>query len=250
MFHVLAHVEARGLAPSCHNPAWIEGARIALGPVTARPLGDDLHVLAAAASTHDVLASVQALAWVFDTADGARRVADRDLAMLGSEDVASLDALTIARAAGPIAEVLRAAAELELPLLEQLEPPSDEQLATIATALDVVAAAAPSLARHAVSAARPLGLRGRAFGRSIVIGVPGIGCPTPEHAAWQAAHEATVSELAGLRDAPFLELERKAIVLLRSRARAAGLGEAHAEWLARLDVSALGSIADVDDPAE
>ncbi len=249
VFHVLAHVEARGLAASCFNRVWVERAALELGLAATRPLGEDTRVIAAAAGTHDVLASVQALAWVFDSADAARSVADRELAALESDDVASLGALSIARSAGPIAEVLRAATELELPLLERLEPVSDEQLAGLAEAMAAVVPAAPSLPRFETVAARPLGLRGRTFGVSIAIGVPGIGCPDAEHAAWQAAHEATVNELAALRDAGFLELERRAIALLRSRARAAGLAEAHARWLARLDLSALGPIADVDDAA-
>ena len=250
---MLAHVEARGIAASCHNPAWVERAAKELGSPAARPLGDDVRVIAAAATTHDVLASVQALAWVFDSAEAATRVADRELSALEADDVArrsGFDALTIARTAGPVAEVLRAATELELPLLERLGPMADAQLAGIAEAIGGVVAAAPSLPRFQISAARPLGLRGRTLGPSIVVGVPGIGCPDVQHAAWQAAHEATVSELAALRDAGFVELERTAIALLRSRARAAGLGEAHARWLARLDLSALGPIPDVGHPAE
>lgn len=250
VFHVLAHVEAPGIAASCHNRAWIERAAMMLGLATTRQLGEDIRVIGAGARTHDVLASLQALAWVFESADDARTVADRDLTTLDSDDVASFDALTIACSTGPLAEVLRAATELELPLLEGLDPISGDQLDGIGRALDEVAIAAPSLARFRVLAATPLGLRGRTLGPSIVVGVPGIGCPDADHAAWQAAHEATVSRLAELGNQPFVDLERSAIATLRSRARAAGLGDAHARWLARLDLSALGPIRDVDDTPE
>jgi hypothetical protein len=250
VFHVLAHVEAHGLAASCYNPTWITWASAELGPLEERALATDVAVIARTVTTHDELARVQALAWVFEAASDVERVADRELDTLGAEDVASSEALTIARAAGPNAEVVRAAAELELPRLAAIGRISRDSLEAIERALDEVAPAAPSLPRFEVVAARPLGLRGRALGSTIVVGVPGIGCPDPAHAAWQAAHEATVSEIASVRDVPFIELERKAIALLRSRARAAGLGDAHALWLSRLDLRALGAIPDVDDPSE
>jgi len=250
VFHVLAHVETRGLAASCHNRAWIEHAAMSLGLASRRPLGEDARVIAAAANTHDALASVQALAWVFESAEAARTVADRELTALEADAVASIHALAVARSAGPVAEVLRAAAELELPLLDRIAGVSAAQLAGIGAELDAVIPAAPALPRFEVAAARPLGLRGRTLGASIVVGVPGLGCPDAEHAAWQAAHEATVAELATLGGDGFLRLERRAIGLLRSRARAAGLDAAHARWLARLDLSALGPIPDVDHTAD
>jgi hypothetical protein len=220
---------------------------VRLGLVTTRPLGEDLRVIGEAASTHDTLAGLQALAWVFDAADAAKSVEERELGTLGAEDVASFDALTIARAVGPVAEVLRAAAELELPLITELEGPSEAVLSAVASAIEHVLPAAPSLERFEIAVTPPLGLRGRMFGTSILVGLPGLGCPDAEHSAWQAAHEATVREVAILRDFPFLELERRALVLLQSRARAAGLGDAHGRWIARLDLSAFGPVADVDD---
>lgn len=208
-------------------------------------------MIAGAALTHDVLARAQALAWVFDDAVTQERVADRELASLGPGEVASSDALAIATSSGPVAEVLRAAAELELPELSGLthEPAHEETLEAIAHALEGVKPAAPSLDTFEIAVARPLGLRGRTLGSSILVGCPGIGCPEPEHVAWQAAHEATVSELSRKR-LPFLELEKQAIARLRSRARAAGLDGAHARWLSRLDLRALGSIPDVEDAAD
>ena len=197
-----------------------------------------------------MLASAQALAWVFDSSEACTRAGPRELAALERDAVASVDALAAAVRAGPIAEVLRAAAELELPLVEALPPISAQDLTAIALGLEAILEAAPSLPRFTVSVARPLGLRGRAFGSSIVIGVPGIDCPDAEHVAWQAAHEATVLEVAADSRLSFLDLERSALARLRSRARAAGLAEAHGRWLARLDLRAFGTIADVDDTSE
>jgi hypothetical protein len=42
-----------------------------------------------------------------------------------------------------------------------------------------------------------------------------------------------------------VEVERTAIATLRSRARAAGLGDDHARWLGCFDLSGLGPIPDV-----
>ncbi|MBX3219969.1 MAG: hypothetical protein KF795_05575 [Labilithrix sp.] len=250
MFHVLAHLEAPGLAASCYSPAWIAHAAAALGPIAARPLGEDVATLARAATSHDLLARAQALAWVFDSAEAPARASAKDLDELTAEDVTSLEPLDLARSAGAVAEVLRAATELELPLLAGLDAIGAGARAELAAALAEAARAAPALRQLEVWIARPLGLRGRTFGRSIVVGLAGIGCPDPEHAAWQAAHEATVAETAARGPLPFLDLERRAIARLRSRARDAGLGEAHARWLARLDLRALGPIADVDDATE
>jgi hypothetical protein len=44
-----------------------------------------------------------------------------------------------------------------------------------------------------------------------------------------------------------VEVERTAIATLRSRARAAGLGDDHARWLGCFDLSGLGPIPDVPD---
>ncbi|MBX3202275.1 MAG: hypothetical protein KF850_20660 [Labilithrix sp.] len=162
----------------------------------------------------------------------------------------SADALALAASAGAIAEVLRAATELELPAFATLGALPAAALGEVAAALAMIAPAAPSLPRFEVWLARPLGLRGRTHARSIVVGLPGLGCPDAEHAAWQAAHEATVAETAAAGAATFLDLERRALGRLRSRARDAGLAEAHGRWLARLDLRALGEIVDGHDSPE
>ncbi|MBX3224745.1 MAG: hypothetical protein KF795_29785 [Labilithrix sp.] len=159
----------------------------------------------------------------------------------------SADALALAASAGAVAEVLRTAAELELPAFATLGALPAPALDEVAEAIAAIAPAAPSLPRFEVWVARPLGLRGRTHARSIVVGLPGLGCPDAEHAAWQAAHEATVAEAAAEGRGSFLDLERRALARLRSRARGAGLAEAHGRWLARLDLRELGAIADGDD---
>ncbi len=241
VLHVLAHVDVGRIAASCFSPAWIRYAADRFGPATERLLAEDARLLAQAAGTHDVLAQAHAVIGLFAGEDDVSAARARDLAELGDADVRSPLALRLAREALGAAEILRAAAELELPLVGAL-PPID----THAVALDAVLAAAPELARCDVFLARPLGLRGRVLERAVLVGAPGHAGADAEHVAWQAAHEATVAEVVAAGSAKTHDdVERTAIALLRARARAAGLGDAHARWLGRLDLSALGPIPDV-----
>ena len=82
------------------------------------------------------------------------------------------------------------------------------------------------------------------------MGCPAIGCRNAEHAAWQAAHLATVSELSRRCPMPFHVIERHAVALLCSRAKRVGLGSAWARWIGRFDLRALGLIPEIDDLAE
>jgi hypothetical protein len=237
---VLAHVEGGRLAASCHDPAYVAWAEARLGPIAERSLGEDARILASVCTTHDALARVQAVAWLFNGEDDASAVAMRDLATLADKDVVDPMALRAARAAGPAAEVLRAAAELELPRIAALAPPEVDRVA-VSRELAIVARVAPRLSSCRIALARALGLRGRVLGSSIVVGapgaVPGGGCPDAAHAAWQAAHEATVLEVGPLA---FEDAERSAIDLLHRRARDAGLDAAHARWIARFDLHGVG----------
>lgn len=239
---MLAHVDVP-FASSCFSPAYGAWAAQTLGPIDARPLGEDVRVLGELARTSpDAFASVQALAWAFHSAEAASAAADFELR---DARVDHEDARAIAIHAGPIAEVLRAAAELELPLLGALRLPASH-----VPPPGAITAAAPALARCAIAHVPALGLRGRVLDRRVFVGVPGLAGATAEHVAWQAAHEATVEEVstsdAGRR-LPFLELERRALGLMQSRARRAGLAAEHARWLAHLDLRELGPIADVED---
>lgn len=208
-----------------------------LGPATQRSLAEDARVIANAAATHDALARIQALAWLFETAEDVARATDKDLSDLLPEDVRSVRALSIVKGAGAAAEVLRAAAELELPLVATLPPPAIDP--SWQRRLEAMKAIAPRLATCTVAIARPLGVRGRVLESSIFVGDADV-----EHAAWQAAHEATVIEASESGAKEWADIERRAIGLLRFRAKTAGLAEEHARWLARFDLSALGEIPD------
>jgi hypothetical protein len=240
VLHVLAHVRATAhLAASLHDAGYVEAAAKALGPAVERPLAEDARLLGVLLPTFAGLARAQGLAWLFRSTERAAACAGRDLAELSSGDVDAPDLLPHL-AGDPATEILRAAAELELPLLSRL-PPIAVDLAALAFALDEVAPAAPLLAGCSVGVARALGVRGRVRGRDVWVG------PAPiQHTAWQAAHEATVAEVveaspwddgAGDHD----RVERAAVALLAGRARDAGLGAAHRAWLAHFgaEVAAL-----------
>ncbi len=169
--------------------------------------------------------------------------------MLGPNDVDDVRALALARRAGAAAEVLRAAAELELRLIARLPPIEDAALAALREATASLDAVAPG--PRDVFVVRPLPRRGRAFGRKIYVGAPGVAGADATHLAWQVMHEATIEELVSER-APtsHAEIERRALVRLRSRARARGLADAHGRWFATLDLSGLGPIPDVEDAPE
>lgn len=212
----------------------------------AESLDEDARILAQTlAVDHERLASAQALAWVWRDRPP---VTERELASLGAADVVSKEALAVALRAGPPVEVLRAAAELELDRVETLlKQPFDAEALT--RALAEVARAAPGLARLRIELVGALPRRGRAFGDVVFVGMPGVAGAEAWHVAWQAAHEATTLEAHAHGARTHEAVERFALRTLASRARAEGLGDGHARWLATLDLSDLGSIADEDDSA-
>lgn len=239
VFHVLAHAErTAALASSLVSPAYVAHAARILGPASGRALGADAALLGELLATHEQLAMVQGLAWLFDGIELARASADRDLAALSANDVSSGALLALLRDAGPAVELLRCAALLEAEAFARLPAPELDR-AALASALSVTQTAAPSLARHRVGICRALHQRGRVFGPSLLVGapVPGSG-PEIEHFAWQAAHEATVAEVQrAARAGPHVgerAIEHAALVLLGRRARRVRLGDAHARWIAHL----------------
>ncbi len=238
MFHVLAHVAGSAHLPaSAYDPRYVAWVERHCGPAGERPLAEDVAVLARARATHEQLACAQLLAWLFDGPAQALACATRDLGDLKPEEVVAAELLAPLSRAGPAVEVLRCAIELERPCYESLPSQAtqaDEPMALLATALQAVLAAAPSLARCSVLPLRALRQRGRIRGWQIWVGMP---CPELDlpasHSAWQAAHEATVAEVSETGAARLSEraVEAVAVVLLAERAADVGLGNEHAHWL-------------------
>ncbi len=252
VFHVLAHIDVGSVAASCFDPSYVAWAAAQVGPADLRDLGADRAVLAAALSAHDVSAAAQAIAFAWETNDDLARVRDRALSEIGDDEARSTVALRTAKSAGAAAEVLRAAAELELTVVARLREPTDDDRAAVTDALAEAARACPELSAHVVGLVPALARRGRVLGEEILVGAPGVADVNASRVAWQAAHEATVWRVARElgRASPHADVERAAIVRLRSRARSAGLAAAHGRWLAGLDLRALGAIPDEDDVTE
>jgi hypothetical protein len=236
VFHVLAHVP--GDAPaSVFDPAYVAFVAKHAGPSSSRPLGDDVSVLARGANDHETLARVQLLAWLFD--GESRAPADRTLAELTDVDDRSALATLTRPELVALSEVLRAAAELEAEVYDAL-PRQRRARSELDRSLAEVSEAAPFLRECTVECVRPLRLRGRVRGRQIWVGEPSddVG-PTVEHAAFQAAHEATVAELSALARAHGVPhshdgLEHASLVLFAERASSVGLAARHARWLSHL----------------
>lgn len=233
VFHVLAHVRASAALPSSvFDPAWIAFAERWMGPAAERPLGEDAAALGALVSEHRELAELQLLAWLFEDPARAAVAATRGLATLGPEDVDAPELLDWAKRAGPAAELLLIAVGLERPLLSLLPRP-ELDWEPIEAGFSEMQRVAPGLAECSIALVRSLRLRGRVRGDAIWVGAPdpahGLAL---EHVLWQAAHEASVREVARHSRAEERRIEAMAVVLLAERARREGREGEHAVWLA------------------
>jgi hypothetical protein len=238
VFHVLAHVRATAHLPSSnYDSTYVRYAQRFLGPAEQRVLGEDAVVLGRVTSSHDSLSSLQLLAWLYASIERAEACAASTLEDLGSDDVDAPELLTVLQRTGPAVEILRCAALLELESWSTL-PAVDIGGSELQSCLDLTSGAAPHLERCRVRVVRSLRLRGRVRRREIWVGAPSQPLAlSSEHAAWQAAHEATVSEVAEVmaamgRQATFRGVEHVAVVLLAERSRVAGMEGDHAQWFA------------------
>lgn len=226
VFHVLAHVRGTAHLPaSVYDATYVRFVAENAPRSEGRTLDEDAELLARALPDHAALSRAQLVALLFDDVEQATASASTDLSDLPLGDA-------LAPIAGA-AELLRCAALLEEPTLAGL-PPVVRDEDTLGRALGEVVAASPTLPRYTLLPLRALRLRGRLIGEEIWVGVPSSALAlTAEHVAWQAAHEATVGEVAEhARQAEERAVEHAAVVLLAERAHARGLGEHHRRWLA------------------
>lgn len=212
-----------------------------LGAADDRELGALATDIAAAAPTHDVLAGAQRIAWLFRSVERARASFASGLHEISPNDVDAPKLLAVL-AGDPAAELIHCAAALEAPHHAKL--PAVAVDPTFATRLAALLPVAPHLGRLPVEHVRALRLRGRLVESRIWVGIPGTEIPAVDSSfvAWQAAHEATVAELAPRR-LPFAEHEHVAIALLAARAERAGLAVEHRGWLSRLRAPSPSSLA-------
>lgn len=231
VFHVLAHLDAATLPASVHRPEYIRYVETQLGPASNRALGQDLAVLRPLLGSHARYAQLQLLAWLYTNVESALADADRDLSELDVTP-ATRALLTTLQALSPAAELLRCAALLEAPHFAQLQPLAFDP-EPLQIELQQALRAAPWLRGYPVRRVDSLTRHGRVYGRQIWVGTPHRAVAVAaDHVAWQAAHEATVSEVRSKQpQRPEREVEGEAIALLQSHAARAGLQPAYTRWL-------------------
>ena len=232
VFHVLAHVPARGAA-NVHDRGYVAWSESLLGPASARERGEGVDALARALTSHEASVRVQRLAWLFEGLERASQGFARALSEIPERDIDRPELLAGLRG-DPLAETLFCTVALEASWHARLPPFELEP--GLADAFETRRIVAPELARFDVGIVRSLVRRGRVFEGEIWVGAPGDAAPWADRelVLWQAAHEATVAELAPAR-LPFEEHEHAAVVLLHERAARAREGKSHARWLATLN---------------
>jgi hypothetical protein len=231
-FHVFAHVsDTAHLPASVSSQRYVAWCRALLGDASERTLAEDARHLAAEFRTHAALAAVQPLAKLYATIERLSQVGERSLADLEPADVDDPRALSHLQALGGGAELAFCALLLELPAFSRLPPPPPPPPRLLDRVASLVPVA-PSLSEARIGCVRSLYLRGRAWGEELWLGHPGAEiAPSVEHAAWQAAHEATVVAVSRERPA-LVERAVEAEAMQRLTGSAAAIGEqlAHAAW--------------------
>lgn len=231
-FHVLAHVRrSADLPSSLYDAEWVRFAERRLGSAAARTLAEDADALGRLVTEHEAFARLQLLCWLFRDLERACGAFGRELAELTPAEVDEPELLAPLAALGPGAELLFLAAALERPYFTEL-PAAQVDWAAAEAALASLLPLAPALGGCSVALLRPLRLRGRVRGSLIWVGAPdaALGLAV-EHVAWQAAHEATVREVALAERASERRVEHMAVVLLAERAARQGRAAEHARWL-------------------
>lgn len=235
VFHVLAHVTGSRAPAALHAPAYTAWVAAQLGPIEARPLGEDVGALRALLADANMCAAVQPLAVLFSDAAQARRLATMEFGALTASHGIEPELLACLRRVIAPAELLRCSALLELEAHARLAPAVSE-FAQLRAGLGEVVRCAPRLGGCPLRLSRALTHHGRVFGSRVYVGVPDarLGVDSA-HVAMQAAHESTVLEVfERARSSNHAWSERRieavAVVVLARRAAGAGLTGQHADW--------------------
>ncbi len=248
VFHVLAHVPARGrVAASLYFPEYVAFCERHLGPSEERALGTDAVALAACLDSHEKLARVQLLAWLFDGADESEPFDALELFDF-TDPAQDLKVLAhLRQIPAQEIELLRCAVALERQHWEKLPPVAAAPPAEFHAQLRSLNTWVPGLSHVHVTCARSLGYRGRAFRNSVIVGTPRASCnepwcPDTTHALLQAAHEATVLEVSRAGSLSFFDQEHAALTVLRARVAQSPWKEAHSRWLEHLHLGDFGGV--------
>ncbi len=234
-FHVLAHVRRAGPG-DLFDAAHVAWSRSVLGAAAQRQLEADAAVLAALWEAAPALDVLDALAEMHRSIAAFRRTAGRALAEVRADEVAEPGLLRALQGLGAAGEVVHAALGLlARPFAEvharAIAPRLGASAPAIAAALEELAPHVPGLAGARIELALALGRRGRAMPERIVIG------PGP-HAAIVAAHEVAVCS-SGQVDHARAEWAALGRLARWLRGAPGPLREAHAAWLAGLELAGL-----------
>ena len=246
--HALAHLAIDDPGRLDH-PAYLAWSKRVL-PVGARePIERDARVMSALFAQDPRSAVVHALPELSRDIAQLRASAARDLRELGPDDVAAPWLLDPLREVEVLAELLRSAMALAAPAFleawRELAPRCEEGLSTLRPHLEEARALHPALRDARVELAWPLGARGRAFPRRILVGVPHDFADTdPRTPVILALHEAVVRAQpsdAGDSREHYVRVEWAALAEVARAIEPASpaLRDAHAGWLASLHLAPL-----------
>lgn len=253
--HVLAHVPRSGPADLFDRRHVAAAARL-FSPSARALLADDAATLAALWRGAPVLDVLDALPALHASLAALRRTVARPLADLVPADVAAPPLLRALQRLGPAGELVHALLgllvdEFAAVHAAHLEPALARGRDALRPWLARLAEHVPGLAAARVELVWALGPRGRALPDRILVGCPGH-LTDPAAAAVLAAHEHAVCT-SGQVD--HVRGEWSALVRLARALRPAPdpLRDAHARWLASLDLDALlaaAAAADLVTPAD
>jgi hypothetical protein len=238
--HVLAHVPRAGPGDLCDR-RHVEASARCFSPRATALLADDAASLAALWSS-SALDALDGLPDLHASLPEFRRTAARALAELRPEDVADPPLLRALQRLGPAGELVHAslgllAAEFSAVWTDTLEPTLRRGLDELRPWLARLCEPVPGLASARIELVWALGARGRAMPTRILIGCPGhlTDAIAP---AIVAAHEHAVCTSGQVDHA---RAEWSALVRLARwlRAAPASLRQAHARWLAGLELGEL-----------
>jgi hypothetical protein len=251
--HALAHLPIEGPA-RLMDRGYLEWTTTNLPEGARTPIARDAQVLASLCARTPTAASLlQAAPELFADIAQLRASAARDLAELGDAEVADPRLLAAYRASdATLVELWRAAVALAAPPFAAewhggLRARCAEGLEAVRGPLAEARRLHPALSEALIELAWPLGPRGRAFARRILVGVPGDwGELAAEIPAVVAMHEAAV-RAAGEplrrvdREERYVRAEWASLVDVADRMTqaSAALRDAHATWLGSLDLEPL-----------
>lgn len=235
VFHALAHVGRAGPG-DLFDGTYVAWARSTFAPAVQRLLEEDAAVLAALWRGEPGLDVLDALPELHGSLAAFVRTAGRGLAAVTAEEVARPEVLRALQGLGAAGELVHAtlgllAREFARVHDERIAPRLVEEVGGIEEALAGLAAYVPGLAEARVEVVWALGARGRAMPGRILIG-------RAPCAPIVAAHEVAVCASGQVEH---VRAEWAALVRLAGWLRGAPAGprEAHARWLAGLELAGL-----------